>query len=174
MNAASTLNTFSLKDINQLRNPVIGLVESVREVVARLTVLRNRDDLHLILTNYFPKSKSKVLRSFFETNPSAWWDFIRKLNKYKREREGDPRSVYVDESHIADIMETLLIRWRREDIGEKLLSEMRASLNDPSLIRFASKQPSIWTDQGIHFQNWIEKCVGIPLKSLFLLDSQTI
>lgn len=155
MNAASTLNSFSLKDVNQMRNPTVWLITGVQDAVKKLTELKNKDDLHAILATYFPKSK--VLRVFFDKYPSAWWDFIRKLNKHRRVRPDDPRSVYVDENHIADIMETLLIRGRREDTGENLQKEMRAHLNDPALLRFASKQPSILDGSGYSFSKLDKK-----------------
>ena len=53
-----------------MRSPIVGLIDGVKGAVEKLTQLRNRKDLHEVVSKYFPKSR--VLRTFFESNPSAW------------------------------------------------------------------------------------------------------
>lgn len=166
MNAITTLDSFSLKDIHGLRNPIFNLTDRVKWIVQKLTELRNRKDLHLILSQFFSDAKYNNLRVFFEQNPSAWWDFIRKLNKHKKERNEEKKTFYIDETKIADIMETLLIRWRKADIGATLVSEMRASLSNPSLLRFASRQPSILDGSWYSFSGLDRKSRGESVTKL--------
>lgn len=166
MNAASTLNTFSLKQVNRMRHDSPSLVEVVGQTVEKLVELENKDDLHVLLSTYF--SNSKVLRAFFDKYPSAWWDLLRKLSKYKKEKGDDGRSVYIDETHTSDILETLLIRWRKENTWVSLQAEMRANLNNPALIRFASKQPSILDGSGYSFSKIPKKQRTLSIEKLII------
>ncbi|GAB0174432.1 MAG: hypothetical protein HHAS10_03110 [Candidatus Altimarinota bacterium] len=170
MNALSTLNRFSLGDINASRNSTrnssTNLVRSVEDTVKNLVELRNRGDLHVLLETYLPKAKS--LKSFFSKYPSAWGDFLNKLNKHRKTKPDDSRSLYIDETNIADIMETLLIRGRPEDTGKKLQEELRASLYNPSLIAFASRQVSILDGSGYSFSKLKKKPRGEAIEKLII------
>lgn len=51
---------------------------------------------------------------FFEKNPSAWADLMRKLDKQRR--YNDRRKWHIDETDVGNIMEVLLVRGRKADI----------------------------------------------------------
>jgi Region found in RelA / SpoT proteins len=168
MNVANTLSSFSLSALNKSRNVIFWLSTRVKSIVDEVTQMKDRDDLHNILTTYLPWWKLKTLRTFFERNPSAWWDFIRKLNKYKKTKDWDDRSLYVDEHHIADVLETLLIRGRREDTWAWLIHELRAGIQNPQLLRFASGQPSILDNSWYSFSTLDKKTRGESIEKLII------
>lgn len=134
--------TFSRVDINSLRWENQALQENTQKSVSKIMAVRWKVDLREILRQYLPSRYAKVLTDHFSKFPSSWFDLMRKLCKYRK--NDSTLGWHIDAKDVWKILEVLLVRWRKKDIGTDLVEAVRVwILGDQNIIEFASKQPSI-------------------------------
>lgn len=149
----STEHLSSTKQIDSLRFPITQrIIDDVRQSVDRVCTIDNRKELWEILLQYFPTNKNRVVRDFFTKNPVCWYDFIRKIHKFRK--NDSKHGWYIDQKWIEDIYASFLVRWRAENIGEKLREQIHdAVIKNQDLIEYASKQDSILNSWGYSFSH---------------------
>ncbi len=139
---AERFETFSRATIDSLRWKNQYLQRNTQEHVDKIMAVRWKVDLREILRQYLPTKYTKVLTNHFSRFPSSWFDLMRKLCKYRK--NDSTLGWHIDAKDVWKILEVLLVRWRKKDIGADLVEAVRVwILGDQNIIEFASKQTSI-------------------------------
>lgn len=128
--------------IDSLRSANDDIVSRVRETISHISRIDTPTALQDALKSFFKGGKNKVLRDFFLSHPIRWIDLLRKIHKSRK--NNNERWWYIDDSGIADIYASFIIRWRKADTWSILIEAIpRWVLENSPLIDFASKQKSI-------------------------------
>lgn len=137
--------------IDSLRNAIFQrVIENTKQIIENICTIDSKDELSKVLLRCFPGNKDRVFRNFFERHPTCWFDLIRKIHKHRK--NDSSHGWHISPDGIEDIYSTFLVRWRAEDIGEKLRERLPESItNNETLIEYASKQHSILDYDGYTF-----------------------